>query len=77
MAADGSADLRANRQGTGFVVTEGPDHRIILELSAPVGGPVASLRSEAVGLLSILQKVEEHYNEHLQLMIFIDCLDLL
>ena len=76
-AADGSADLRANRQGTGFVVTEGADHRIILELSAPVGGPVASLRSEAVGLLSILQTVEVHYNAHLQLMIFIDCLALL
>ena len=50
-AADGSADLRANCQGTGFVVTEGADHKIILEFSGPVGGPVASLCSEAVGLL--------------------------
>ena len=39
-AADGSADLRANHQGTVFVVTEGADHRIILELSAPVGVPL-------------------------------------
>ena len=39
-AADGSADLRVNRQGTGFVVTEGADHRTILEVSAPLGGPV-------------------------------------
>ena len=36
-AADGSADLRARRQGTGFVVTVAADHRIIMELSAPVG----------------------------------------
>ena len=76
-AAGCSADLRANCQGTGFVVTEGADHRIILELSALVGGPVASLPSEGVGLLSILQKVEEHYKGHVQLMIFIDCLALL
>ena len=36
-AADGSADLRANHQGTGFVVTVGADYRIIMELSAPAG----------------------------------------
>ena len=35
------------------------------------------ISSEAVGLLSILQKVEEHYNGHVQLMISIDCLALL
>ena len=39
-------------------------------------GPVASLRSEAAGPLSILQK-EELYNGHFQLMIFPDCLMLL
>ena len=33
-----------------------------MELSAPVMGPVASLRSEAVGLLSMIQKVGERYN---------------
>ena len=45
-----------------------------MDLSAPVGGPVASLRSEAAGLSSILQTVEERYNEYVQLMIFTDCL---
>ena len=40
------------------------------------GGPVASLRSETAGLLSILQK-EERYNGHVQLMSFPDCLVLL
>ena len=41
-----------------------------------MGGPVASLRSEALaaGLSSILQTVEERYNEYVQLMIFTDCL---
>ena len=76
-AADGSADLRANRQGTGFVVKEEVGSAILLELSAPVGGPVASLRAEAIGLFSILQNVEEHFNRHVQIMIFTDCLVLL
>ena len=70
-------ELRANSQGTGLVVTKRADHRIILELSAPVRDSMASLHSEAVGLLSILQKVEECYDGHVQLMIFIDCLALL
>ena len=34
------------------------DGHIILDFSAPVGGPVVSLRSEAAGIFSILQKVE-------------------
>ena len=76
-AADGSADLRANRQGTGFVVKEGVGSAILLELSAPVGGPVASLRAETVGLFSILHNVEEHFHKHVQIMIFTDCLGLL
>ena len=48
-----------------------------LRVSAPVGGPVASLRSETTGLLSILQNVEERYIVYVQLMIFFDCLALL
>ena len=38
---------------------------------------MASLSSEATGLLSVLQKVEGRYNGYVQLMIFIDCLALL
>ena len=45
------------------------DGHTILEFSAPVGSPVASLRREAAGIFSILQKVEAHYNGHVQLMI--------
>ena len=53
------------------------DGHTILDFSAPVGGPEASLRSEAAGIFSILQKVEALYNGHVQLMIFNDCLVLL
>ena len=48
--AEGSADLRANHQGTGLVVTDEGGHTILIDFSAPVGGPVASLRSEAAGI---------------------------
>ena len=72
-AADGSADLGANRQGTGLVVTDEDGHTI-LDFSVPVGGPLASLRSEPVGIFSILQNVDACYNGHVQLMIFTDCL---
>ena len=40
-AADGSVDLRANHQGTGFVVTDEGRHTSLIEFS--VGGLVASL----------------------------------
>ena len=49
-AADGSADLRANRQGTGLVVTDEDGHTILIDFS--VGSPVASLRSEAASIFS-------------------------
>ena len=76
-AANGSADLRAYRQGTGFVVTDEGGHTTLIDFFAPVGGPLASLRSEAAGIFSILQKVEARYNGNVQLMIFTDCLVLL
>ena len=34
-AADGSAILRANRQGTGFLVTNEGRHTNLIDLSAP------------------------------------------
>ena len=45
-----------------------------MDLSAPVWGLVASLHSQAVGLLSILQKVKVFYHEYVQLLVFTDCL---
>ena len=53
-ATDGSADLRANIKGTGFVVTNDGGHTILIDFLAPMGGPAALLRSEAAGILSIL-----------------------
>ena len=49
-----SADLRANLQGTGFAVTDEGGHTILIDFchfSAPLGGLVASLRSEDPGIL--------------------------
>ena len=48
VAADGhcGADLRANCQGTGFVVTDEGGHTILIDFSEPVGGPVASLHND-------------------------------
>ena len=48
-AADGSTDLRANSQGSGFAVT---DTSILIDFSTPAWGPVASeasLCSQEVG----------------------------
>ena len=45
-------------------------HSLCIEVLAVSPGPLCS---EVVGLLSILQKVEECYNGHVQLMIFTDC----
>ena len=49
-APDGSSEIRANRQGTGFVVNEGVGSPVLLDFSAAVGGPVTSLRVAAEGL---------------------------
>ena len=64
-AADRNSDLRANCQGTDFVVTDEGGHTILIDFSAPVGGPSASLRCDscdAAGIFSILQKAEARYN---------------
>ena len=67
-AADGSADLRANRQGTGFVVIDEGGHTILIDFSVPF----VVMQRVFYLLSSILQKVEAHYNRHVKLMIFID-----
>ena len=45
----GSVDLKGERMGTSFVFVENLGSDIILELTAPVGGPLATLRAEAFG----------------------------
>ena len=59
------------------MVTDESGHAILIDFSAPVGDPMASLRNEAAGIFSILQKVEARHNGHGQLMIFTACLVLL
>ena len=74
---DGSVHYGTERMGAGLVVTEGLGSEIILELSAPVGGPLASLRSEAASLLSLLHSVRLKRDVTTQLLILVDCLALL
>ena len=69
-ATDGSVDLKGERMGTGFVVVENPWSDIILELAAPVSGPLATLRADAVGLLCLLQRVKSHFHHAVPLLVF-------
>ena len=55
-ATDGSLSLRKELMGASFVVFEKPGSAVSLQFSASVGGPLATLRSEAVGLLEVWLK---------------------
>jgi len=72
---DGSADRKHERMGAGAVLTEGSTLDPILQISIPVGGPLASVRPEAVALL--LQQIREKMDVPGRLTVFIDCLCLL
>ncbi len=50
---DGSVDDRTENMGTGYVV--GNDSVPLKIISSPVGGPLASIRSEAADLLQLLR----------------------
>ena len=63
--------------GAGYVVTHGMDLAPIHRFSAPVGGPLASIRSEAVGLLCLLKWLRDNHLGSVPVTIFIDCLSLL
>ena len=63
--------------GTSFVVVEKHGSAVSLQFSAPVGGPLAILRAEAVGLLHLLRRVELHFERAISLLVFTDCLVLL
>ena len=76
-ATDRSLSLRKERMGTSFVVVEKPGSAVSLQFSGTVGGPLAILRAEAVGLLYLLRKVKVHFDRVLPLLVFIDCLVLL
>ena len=68
---DGSVDYRQERMGAGFAV--GLEPALLLELSAPVGGPLSTLRSEAASFHALLLKSPPTVN----LLVFIDSLTLL
>ena len=72
---DGSACVRTDRMGAGFAL--GIERIPLLQFSAPVGGPVSSLRAEAASLLHFLRRVRERFPDQCDLLIFIDCLVLL
>ena len=75
--SDGSVNRRQEKMGAGSVLTNGDDPTPILQLSSPVGGPLASVRAEAVALLCLLQEILERSMVPSRLTVFIDCLGLL
>jgi ribonuclease HI len=72
---DGSACMRTDRMGAGFAL--GTERIPLLQFSAPVGGPVSSMRAEAASLLQYLRRVRAQFPDQHALLIFIDCLVLL
>ena len=75
--SDGSVNYQKEHMGAGYVVTHGMDLAPIHRFSAPVGGPLASIRSEAVGLLCLLKWLRDNHLGSVPVTIFIDCLSLL
>jgi ribonuclease HI len=63
--------------GASFILVDKPGSEALIVFSAPVGGPLASLRTEAVGLLHLLRKAKVRFCGAVPLLIFIDCLALL
>jgi hypothetical protein len=75
-ATDVSVNLKKECMGASFVLVENPGSGVLLSLSAPIGGPLASLRAEAVGLLHLLRRAKTRFGGAIPLLIFIDCLAL-
>ena len=60
---DGSVDKRSERMGAGYAIGAQPVP--IRVFSAPVGGPLASIRPEAASLLQILRDVAANYDSRI------------
>jgi ribonuclease HI len=75
-ATDGSVNLKEERMGASFILVDKPGSEALIGFSAPVGGPLASLRAEAVGLLHRLRQAKVRFSGAVPLLIFIDCLAL-
>ncbi len=69
---DGSVDEHTEVMGAGYVL--GADPLPIIFFFARVGGPLASARAEAAGLLQLLRDVRQRYSNQDHLLIFVDCL---
>jgi hypothetical protein len=68
-------DERTEAMGAGYVL--GADPEPVISFFARVGGPLASARAEAAGLLQLLQDVLQRFGSQVHLLIFIDCLVIL
>jgi ribonuclease HI len=76
-ATDRGFNVKKERMGASFILVDKPGSEALIVFSAPVGGPLASLRAEAVGLLHLLCKAKVRFCGAVPLLIFIDCLALL
>ena len=74
---DCSVDRKPGRMAAGCVFTEGSTLVPTLQMSIPVGGPLASVRPKAVELLCLLQRLRESMDAPERLTVFIECLCLL
>ena len=72
---DGSVDESSEKMGAGYAIGDAPIP--ITVLSAPVGGPLASVRAEAASLLKLFRDVAVSHDRHTPILIFVDCLVLL
>jgi hypothetical protein len=72
--SDGSVNWLQEKMGAGSVIMSGNDPTPILQLSAPVGGPLASVRAEAVALICLLQQIRAKSMVPSSLTVFIDCI---
>jgi hypothetical protein len=72
---NGSGDGRTKCMGAGYAV--GDAVAPLMTLSLRVGGPPASVLTEAASLLQLLRDVAGNYGRRIRLLIFIDCLMLL
>ena len=65
---DGGVQWKQERMAAGYVA--GTDPIPLMTLSAPVGGPLVSLRAEGASLLHFVQTVAEKYGRHIHLTYF-------
>ncbi len=68
---DGSVDESSETMGAGYAIGDAP--LPIRVISAPIGGPLASVRADAASLLKLLRDVAVIHGSHTTTLIFVDC----